>query len=279
MRTAEPKVTGDEISAAAFPVRARGYLRSTVRSELARIADLHEKGFAPARYAPPGGSGFKGPGLAYDQEAVDRFFATLAREAPPGLCALPEIPDEGRSNGTGPRHPSQLSAAWRQLARDCQAEWLRVSGLPGVRLRCSDGKVTDSSGTVLLNRGSFKVLLATGQVLRIDSERSGPRITDWATGEPVLWIGTGGPQGEWVLYSVLFPGGRCLEFPVRGTRPRDVVMTAVSESGATVMWLRRIGWGRCEAVVNSDCDLTTELLCAIDQAASWVGGYFGGGGG
>jgi len=123
--------------------------------------------------------------------------------------------------------------------------------------------------------------LATGRVLRVDKNvasvdggPTGRRVTDGRTGEPMLWIA--GRHSDRVPGGrVLFPGGRYLAFPVMGTRPDNAVMTAVTESGSTVLWFRRIGWRSYEVVVNPDCDPTTELLCVIDLAAGWLASYFG----
>jgi len=167
-------MTGDEIRATEFPLRARGYPRLRVRSELARIADLREKGFAPSRYdlGPYRNRLLRG----YDREAVDRFFAELARDAPPDLRVMPDLPD-GRSSA-GARRPRQLTA---------EAEWRLVAEVPGVRLLAAGGKVASSAGEVLLTRrptewddslsvspvSTSTLTLATGQVLRIDNDGFG----------------------------------------------------------------------------------------------------------
>ena len=73
---------------------------------------------------------------------------------------------------------------------------------------------------------------------------------------------------------MLLPGQRCLVFPVTGTRLRNAVMTAVTESGHTALWFRRIARAKYEIVVSPDCDLTTELMCIVCLAAGWLRGYF-----
>jgi hypothetical protein len=152
--------------------------------------------------------------------------------------------------------------------------------LPGVRRRKAGGKVTDSLGQVLLTHRRSTMTLATGQVLRVnknvtsvDTLPMDRRVSDVRTGEPVLWIG--GRHSDRVPSGrVLFPGQRHLVFPVVGTRPGNAVMEAVTESGSTVLWFRRIWRRNYEVVVSPDCDLTTELLCVIDLTAGWLASYF-----
>ena len=61
-----------------FPVRAGGYDPGSVDSYQQRVADLREKGFAPA--PPPGGFPRVAGQFAYDPEAVNRYVAELAAE-------------------------------------------------------------------------------------------------------------------------------------------------------------------------------------------------------
>jgi hypothetical protein len=95
-------------------------------------------------------------------------------------------------------------------------------------------------------------------VLRFDSRRQ--QLTDSVTDDPVLWMR--GTNFYWQAGGhVLFPEGRYLLFPVSGTRRRNAVMTAVSESGTTMLWFRRIPKRIIEVVVSPDCSLTPEVLC------------------
>jgi len=55
---------------------------------------------------------------------------------------------------------------------------------------------------------------------------------------------------------VLLAGQRCLMFPIQGTRLGNSVMTAVSESGATVLWFRDVARKACEVVVSPDSGIT-----------------------
>lgn len=239
----------EEIRAVEFPLHVRGYARNTIRPELARVAALHETGFVPARSAPPRSAGTQDSGRDCNRAA-----------------------DLGR--------PRRFRATGRQLADECEAGWRLVRDLPGVRRRKAGGKVADSLGQVLLTHRRRTMTLATGQVLRVDKSVTsvdamlmGRRVTDVGTGEPVLWIG--GRHSDRVPSGrVLLPGRRLLVFPVVGTRPGNAVMTAVTESGSTVLWFRRISWRNYEVVVGPDCDLATELLCVIDLAAGWLASYF-----
>lgn len=86
----------------------------------------------------------------------------------------------------------------------------------------------------------------------------------------MLWIGRcrSYRNADWYI---LLPGQRYLTFPVSGTRPGNAVMTAVTESGITVLWIRRIRlWSEYEIAVSPDCDLTSAVLCAIMLAADWL---------
>jgi hypothetical protein len=57
------------------------------------------------------------------------------------------------------------------------------------------------------------------------------------TGEPVARIYGAHGLREASGMAVL-PGQRCWHFPVMGTARADAVMTAVNESGVTVLWFR-----------------------------------------
>lgn len=206
--------TSDELSSTPFPLRFKGYAPGAVGRKLATIADLQEKGFAPSTYGLlPSNRNMLVRG--YDPEAVDRFFAELAREAPPDLRTLPEIPHGRRGEGA-------TREAQRQYANDCKANWQRVYDIPGVRLIAARGKLTDSTGEVLLTRRRNAVTLATGQVLRIDKDNvgglRGTRVTDLSSGEPMLWT-RGGHMGRYAGGYMLLPGRRCLVFPVQPPGP------------------------------------------------------------
>lgn len=119
-------MTGDELEAAEFPASYWGYSRREVRRRLWQYADLWAKGFSAWQCTLEPGTGIQaGYGSGYDRKAVDRFFATLAGHAPPGLVALPEIRIE-----KPPKH-RLLTAAERQYVRDANAAWGQFSGLPG----------------------------------------------------------------------------------------------------------------------------------------------------
>jgi hypothetical protein len=209
----------------------------------------------------------------YDREAVDRFLAALAGEAAAAdLRMLPAPPDRLRDQ-------SLFSAPARQHARERQTEWSRVADLPGVRLRrtnsLTDSKITGCSGEVLLTRRGRTMTLADGQMLRLDNQRP-PRqqVADSGTGDPVLWIGRCHSYRSADGY-ILLPGQRYLTFPVRGNRSGNAVMTAVTESGITMLWFRRIGWRReYEIVVSPDGELAPAFLCVIMLAADWLSVYF-----
>lgn len=167
-----------------------------------------------------------------------------------------------------------IRALMRPYARERQAEWSRVADLPGRRLRMKDSltnsKITGPSGEILLTRRGRNMTLASGQVLRLDNQRP-PRqqVADPVTGEPMLWIGRchsyRGADGY-----IRFPGQGSLMFPVTGTRASNAVMTAVNESGSTMLWVRRTRWwGDYEIVVSPDCDLTPAILCVIMLTADW----------
>ena len=117
-------------------------------------------------------------------------------------------------------------------------------------------------------------------MLRLGRDGGGRQLSDSGTGAPVLWIGGTNFNGNAGGY-VLFPGKRYLVFPVSGTRRRHAVMTAVSESGTTMLWFRRLPKRVIEIVVSPDCSLTSEILCTIPLTAGWLDNYFaepGGGG-
>jgi hypothetical protein len=262
-------VSADEIGAAAFLQRAKGYRRNEVRAYLERNADLREKGFAAT--PPKRGFSRKWRMVGYDPEAVDRHIKILAREgAASGLRVLPAFPVGTRVARRG----------WQQYQFD--GDWQHVSELPGVRVSLTDSKLrtvrqlTGSRGEVLLTRRFGTISLANGQVLRFD--RRAQQVTDPATGDPVLWIRGSNFNGS-AGGHVLLPWQRYLVFPVSGTKLGNAVMTAISESGTAMLWFRRIPKHAAliEIVVSPDCQLTAEVLCTIALTAGWLGGYFANG--
>jgi DivIVA domain-containing protein len=270
------QVTGTEITGTRFPECKGGYNKGQVDFFLARIADLTDKGFAPNRYPLPQTLSRHRWVRGYDTEAVDRYLAGQAREdAAAGLRALPPVP----VNPSAGDHARSLKRGQRlQFESDREAEWRQVSDLPGVRLRRTAGKVTVSSGEILLTRRRRTVILATGPVLRLDSQGQ-PRIlryerqlTDAVTGAPLLWL-RGHHSFRRAAGRVLFPCQRYFIFPVSGTRKGNAVMTAVSESGATVLWIRHLRRHEYDVVVNLDYGITPEILCVIELTAGWLADY------
>jgi hypothetical protein len=256
-------MTGDEIRAMEFPVVLRGYEPTPVRD----LLRLLEAGFSPAIIAPR-------PRLAmvmrgYDPQAVDRFMDTL-----------PSVSTKERSP-LGPTNPWRVAygEAEPQDSPDPQA-WLRVSDLPGTRLRRISGwtgsKILGSYGDVLVTRRSTTLTLGVGgRLLRNDWEK---QIVDAGTSDPILrWIGS--HRFHQPRAVVLQPGQRWLRFPVQGTRLRSAVMTALDESDTEVLWFRKIERNVMEAVIGPTCDLTPEILCVIELADSWLNAYYMRGGG
>jgi hypothetical protein len=252
-------MTGDQILGMEFPLRIRGYEQTLVR-DLLRVL---EAGFSPATIAPR--PRFARVMWGYDPKAVDRLLDTLLSGSTQETSPL------------GPTNPWQVAYGEAEPrdspdAMDPQA-WLRVSGLPGMRLRRISGStsvILGSSGDVLMTgRRRALTLGVGGQVLRCDWEHN--QIVDAGTGDPILrWIGSHEGYHRPV---VLLPGQRWLRFPVRGSRRRNAVMRAVDESGTEVLWLRKIERTVTEAVVSPNCDLTPEILCVIQLAALWLPAY------
>jgi len=224
-----------------FPLRKGGYDVEQVDRWLERIDNLREKGFAPARYTPPDGfiSWWATP--SYDPEAVDPFLAGLpAKAKAAGLCVLPAPPLGTIYFGSALQRKGD--AGWRQFESDRTADWQRISDVPGVRLIRRSRKVTSTTGEVLLTRRKRMITLASGPELRLDrmplpGRDADIQLSDGMTGEPVLWL-RGCHFASEAGGQVLFPGRRYLTFPVSGSRPKNTVMTAVSESGSTMLWFR-----------------------------------------
>jgi hypothetical protein len=147
-------------------------------------------------------------------------------------------------------------------------------------------RITGNSGEVFLTWHGGTRTLATGEEFRVENQSLDPTSTSrWAstphgrllahsgTGDPVLWIRgihTNGNAGGYVL----LPDQRFLLFPVRGTVPLNAVMTAITESGSTMLWFRRSATGLTEVVVSPECDLNAEVLCVIESTGRWLYSYF-----
>ena len=254
-------MTGDGIRGREFPLRMRGYEPWPVKD----LLRLLEAGFPPAIFTPR--PTFARVMRGYDPAAVDRFMDTL-----PGDSTQERSP-------LGPTNPWQVAygEAEPQDRPDPQA-WLRVSDFPGTRLRISgwpSSKILGSYGDVLMTRRRITTLTlgASGQVLRIDGHQK--QIVDAGTSDPILrWIGR--VRRHQARAVVLQPGQRWLRFSVQGTRFRNAVMTALDESDTEVLWLRQMERNVMEAVVSPTCNLTAEILCLIELAASWLHAYYNG---
>lgn len=101
------------------------------------------------------------------------------------------------------------------------------------------------------------------------------------TGIPILY--SSGKNFDRQAYAcVTFPDQRWLRFLVRGTEPRNAIMTAVDQAGNRVARYRKstgdLPWERAEAeiTVHPDQRLTDELVLAIAISAEWLESYFSG---
>lgn len=276
-------MTEDEIRGTEFPRVVRGYDPAQVDRRLLAMARLLDAGFSFATFTPQ--PAFARVMRGYDPEAVDRFFGTLASDgapptSPPGPLSPWRVaygepePRDGSGARDGGRRARRLSAARRRYARDCRAEWLGVSQLPGTRLRRTSGQTRTILGgygeVLMMCRGDTLTVGDGGLVLRNDPGRA--QVVDAGTGDPFLrWIDGGSYRRAWAV--VLRPERRWLRFPVQGTRLRNAVMRAVDESDAEVLWFRKTNQTVTEAIVRPDCDVTPEILCLIECAASWLGAY------
>lgn len=240
-------MTGDEIRGANFALAAKGYDVREVNGWLSDVATCLDARTLPATVMPPPRFGRRSRG--YDIDGVDQFVCGLGFDSR-GVADEPE-------GGNLQRR--------RQYARDCDAEWRRVSALPGTRLRWRD---------VRARRGT----LASGHVVHKDGE-----ARQWVgatTGDPVLWVvGTHRYYND--AGAILFPDGRWLRFPVQGSKLGNGVMTAVNESGVTVLWFRKVGlpgdWRgplAVEVILSPDCEVTKEILCVTALAMGWLVNYF-----
>jgi DivIVA domain-containing protein len=230
-------------------------------------------------------TGFAKTRGGYDRQAVDQFLDTLASDGAgvygqPTACSWPfasEEPPVWDRPGPRPRRARRPRAARRQYARDCDAGWLRVSDLPGTRLRCTREQVwlfppkqiVSSDGQVLLTRrGATWTVAASGQrFLHPDQQ-----VVDAATGRPILQQ-VGNHISRQAKAVVLRHQQRWFRFPVEGSRLRNGVMTAVDESDTEVLWFRKTGRRATEVVISPQCALTPEILCVIELAAPWLDIY------
>jgi DivIVA domain-containing protein len=286
-------MTGDQIRGATFPRSSRGYDADQVRSRLSLIAFTVDAGFAPPATRP---KRFATVSRGYDKQAVDRFLGTLASDGAgiygqPMACPWPfasELPPVWDRPGPPPRRARRPRAARHQYARDCDAGWMRVSDLPGTRLRCTwersplaaPQQIVSSDGQVLLTRrGPTWTVAPSGQVFSLRYQRVigvGARyqqVVDAATGRPILQA-----VGDHIRCQaktvVLGLQQRWFRFPVQGSRLRNGVMTAVDESDTEVLWFRTTGRRAAEVIVSPQCALTPEILCVIELAAPWLTRYF-----
>jgi hypothetical protein len=163
-----------------------------------------------------------------------------------------------------------------RAARDTPS--LRMGGWGSYR----DVKVLGSDGQIPVTRSDSSdrtlTIAASRQVLRWrrpgrSRQARGPAYVDATTGNPVLWI-IGTHFDFRAETAVLFPGQRRLRFPVQGSSVRNAVMTAVDESGTTLLWFRKPWGAAVEVVVSPGCGLTPEVLCAVAVARSWLEEYF-----
>ena len=277
-------MTEDEILGIEFPRVINGYDPAAVHRRLLAMARLLDAGFSSDTFTPQ--PAFAKVMRGYDREAVDRVFGTLTNDgAPPTSLPGPLTPwrvvfgepdpRDGLGAGDGGRRAWRLGATRRQYVRDCRAQWLGVSQLPGTRLRRTSGRTSTILGgydeVLMTCRGDTLTVGSGGLVLRHDPVRA--QVVEAGTGDPFLrWIG--GHSRHQARTVVLRQERRWLRFPVQGARLGNAVMRAIDESGAEVLWFRKIDQTVTEAVVRPDCDVTPEILCLIECAASWLGAYF-----
>jgi DivIVA domain-containing protein len=268
-------MTGDQIRGATFPRTNWGYEVLQVRLRLTLIAFAVDAGFAPPAGTPEQFGKFIG---GFDKQAVDRFLDTLASDGAgvygqPMACAWPfasEDPPVWDRPGPRPRRDRRPRAARRQYARDCDAGWLRVSDLPGTRLRWTRTKIVSSDGQVLVTlRADRWSVAASGQLFFLRDRQ----VVDVATGRPILQE-VGDHYGRQAKTVLLGLQQRWFRFPVQGSRRRNGVMTAVDESGTEVLWFRKTARRAVEVVVSPQCAVTPEILCVIQLAAPLLGSYF-----
>ena len=98
------------------------------------------------------------------------------------------------------------------------------------------------------------------------------------TDPPVLYTGGGHIDRRPGGY-VQFPGQRWLQFPVRGTRRSNAIMTAVDQTGRQVARYMIGGRHMIHITVHSDQRLTDELIIMLALTARWVSSYFNSSGG
>jgi hypothetical protein len=131
-----------EAICAGFPECARGYSREAVRSYLERSADLRDLGFAPA--PPEFSRNWRARG--YDPQAVDRHLAELASAAAAtGLRVLPAPTSTKTAHHAS--SPEMRRLERREQESDAEAEWRRVSDLPGARLQLTRSRLGAYGGS------------------------------------------------------------------------------------------------------------------------------------
>jgi DivIVA domain-containing protein len=277
-------MTGDQIRGARFPMASGGYHPHQVRYRLSLIAFAVDAGFAPPATTP---KRFAEIHRGYDKQAVDQFLGRLASDGAgiygqPMACPWPfasELPPVWDRPGPRPRRARLPRAARRQHARDCDAGWLRVSDLPGARLRCTwrrsrlaaPEQIVSSDGQVLLaRRGPTWTVAPSEQTYSLWGRQ---QVVDAATGRPILQA-VGDHVSRQAKTVVLGLQQRWFRFPVQGSRLRNGVMTAVDESDTEVLWFRQTGHRAAEVIVSPRYALTPETLCVIELAAPWLARYF-----
>jgi hypothetical protein len=293
-------MTGDQIRRATFPRALLGYDPMQVHSRLSPIAFAVDAGFAPPAVTP---ERFAKVVRGFDKQAVDQFLDTLASDGAgvygqPMACAWPfasEDPPVWDRPGPRPRRARRSRTARRQYARDCDTGWLRVSDLPGTRLRYALREILSSDGQVLVThhapgprlRYTWKQILSSHGRVLVTYHPPGWRVAasgqlfflrdrqvlDAATGRPILQA-VGDHQKRQAKTVLLGLQQRWFRFPVEGSQWRNGVMTAVDESGTEVLWFRKTARRATEVVVSPRCAITPEVLCVIWLATPWLDSYF-----
>ena len=171
----------------------------------------------------------------------------------------------------------QASKDWRHLKQECASEWRDFGQQPGTHLRV----VRTGIGCRELRTAEHQTVAR----LAPKTARVGGRTFTWKPGTRSLVDETGvlilQTSGRHYNRSaggrITFPGQRWLQFPVRGTRTTNAIMTALDQAGDEVARYRRTGKLRAypkEITVPPGHPLTDELLLAILIAADWLDSYF-----
>jgi hypothetical protein len=267
-------------------------LQSNVpRSELSMAAQLEYDQLRPAwerGEARPAAEELEAARLAW--EAEHPFAARLAWEA---------------------EHPFAARLAWEAehpfaTSKECWKAWEEFDQQPGTYLRLIWAGIarrelrTGEKQTIASMSHKWTSIFVTPEIGHKVNTSMGSfvlkRGDDWysrklvdKTGTPILYT-SGRNFDHSADASISFPDMRLrsLEFPVRGTRRANAIMTAVDEAGNSVARYRIFrsqmgGLGRhnVEIAVHPDWELTDELMLAITISAPWLASYFsepGGGG-